>query len=60
MGLKIELPNGDTWNFPDKGLSSLCRLISEWYDTKKEQEEKTLPEPSSSAPNNNVLNNKTL
>ena len=61
MGLKLELQNGDTWNIPDKGLRTFCRMISDWYaeKQKKEQEETTLPETTSSAPNN-VLNNKTL
>jgi len=60
MGLKLELPNGDTWNIPDKGLRSFCRALSKWHDQKKEQEEKTLAESISSAQNNVVLQNKTL
>lgn len=60
MGLKLELPNGDTWNIPDKGLRSFCRALSKWYDEKKEQEEDCSGKVNSSAQNNNVLQNKTI
>lgn len=52
VGLKAKFTNGEIWNFPDKGLKELCKLISNWHveKQKKEQEETTLPETISSAP----------
>ena len=60
MGLKF-IVGDTTWNIPDKGLRTFCRMISDWYaeKQKKEQEEVCSGKVNSSAPNN-VLNNKTL